>query len=239
MKKLTLIPTLIIAVMTFGLIGCSDDEPGNGNGTMAISTELASGGTVKSQTFGGKSDPSGLFVDSLKVTYAAVVISNLKIHHAGSTDSTDDGTIKTGPFLLVFDSAGSHVAVSSPVPAGTYDRIKFEIHKLRNGVDDSLRTLLTDFVTNDATFKFMGHVWVAGVQSDFTVYADNTENIQEFFDPDNVEIVENSTSNVTLQFDPAGVFVQSGVVGVIDPRDATNKNVIKAGIHDAFKAMKK
>jgi hypothetical protein len=242
MKKITLIiPIVLIAVMSLGFIGCADDDdPGEGNGTVAMSTELASGGTVKSQTFGGKSDPSGLFVDSLKVTYAAVVISNLKMHPAGSTDSTDDdGTIKTGPFLLVFDSTGAHVAVSSPVPAGTYDRIKFEIHKLRNGVDDSLRTLLSDFVTNDATFKFMGHVWVAGVQSEFTVYADNTENIQEFFDPSNVEIVENSTANVTLQFDPSMIFEQSGVVGVIDPRDISNKNVIKAGIKDAFKAMKK
>lgn len=222
------------------LASCSDDttSPDGSNGTVIVHSELAANGTVKSSAFSGKSSPSAVFVDSLKVTYAAIVVSNLKMHRdngdSTSTDSTDDGTIKTGPFLIEFDSSGAHVAVSSPIPAGTYDRIKFEIHKLRN-TDDSLKALLSDFVTNDATMKFVGYVWVAGIQLPFTYYSRNTENIQVRFSP-SVSIAENSTTDVTLQFDPAEVFSKGGV---LDPRDPSNENDIRGQIHFGFKAMKK
>jgi len=229
--------SVFVALCSF-IVGCSETtEPSNnnGNGTVVMSTELASGGSVKSSAFGGKSSPSAVFVDSLKVTSTAIVISNLKMHQDSiDTDSTDDGTIKTGPFLLVFDSTGSHVAVSSPVPAGTYDRIKFEIHKLRN-TDDSLKLLLSDFVAQDATIRITGYVWVAGVQFPFTYYSDNTENIQVRFTP-SIAIAENSTTNVTLQFDPVSIFSAGGV---LDPRDLTNKNQIKIGLKSAFHVMKK
>ena len=233
----------IISISAFVVLcgfitGCSDTtEPSNndGNGTVTMSTEFASGGKV-SRAFNPKTSPSALLVDSLKVTYTAIVVSNLKMHQDSiDTDSTDDGTIKTGPFLLVFDSIGSHVAVSSSVPAGTYDRIKFEIHKLRN-IDDSLKALFPDFVTNDATIKIVGYVWVAGVQLPFTYYSSNTENIQVRFAP-SVTIAENSTTNVTLQFDPASVFSDGG--GVLDPRDPTNENSIRGNIHASFVVMKK
>jgi hypothetical protein len=227
----------VFVVLCGFITGCSDTtEPSDdGNGTVVMSTEFTSGGKV-SRAFNPKTSPSLVPVDSLKVTYTAIVVSNLKLHQDSiDTDSTDDGTIKTGPFLLVFDSSGSHVAVSSSVPAGTYDRIKFEIHKLRN-IDDSLEALLPDFVTNNATMKIMGYVWVGGAQLPFTYYSSNTENIQVRFAP-SVAIAENSTVNVTLQFDPASVFSDGGVV--LDPRDPTNENSIRGNIHESFVVMKK
>ena len=226
----------ILAICIGFIAGCADDTTSSGNnGTLAMSTELASGGTVTSSTSAKKSSPAAIFVDSLKVTSTAVVISNLKMHHDGDDDSTKDGTIKTGPFLLVFDSTGSHVAVSSPVPAGTYDRIKFEIHKLKNK-NDSLNAQFADFVLNDATIRVTGHVWQGGVQSEFTYFSDITENIQVFFSP-SVAVAENSTTNVTLEFVPQTVFVNGGIV--LDPRNNTNKNVLKAALKAAFKALKK
>lgn len=231
----------ILAIFIGFIAGCSDDStsPGAGNGTLAMSTELASSGTVKSTTFSRKSSPSAIFVDSLKVTSTAVVVSNLKMHHddddSTSSDSTHDGTIKTGPFLLVFDSTGSHVAVSSAIPAGTYDRIKFEIHKLK-GKNDSLNAQFADFILNDATIRISGHMWQGGVQSDFTYFSDITENIQVFFAP-SVSIEEGNTTNVTLQFVPQTVFFVSG--NVLNPLDLTNKNLIKAALKASFKAMKK
>jgi hypothetical protein len=224
----------ILALFLGFIAGCSDStSPDDGNGTVNVSTELASGGSVSS-AYRGKVSPSAVLVDSLKVTSAAVVISNLKMHRDGSSDSTDDGTVKTGPFLLVFDSAGSHLAVTSTIPAGTYDRIKFEIHKLRN-VDSALKSQLPDFVANDATIRISGYTWTAGIQTAFTYYADNTENIQIEFEPP-ITLEEGGTANITLQFDAAMAFTKGGV---LDPLDPTNRNDIRGLIHKAFLGLKK
>lgn len=201
-----------------------------------MSSELASGGTVSSTTPKGHS-PSALFADSLQVTYTGIIVSNLKMS-PDESDTVNEGTIKTGPFLIEFDSTGTRIVTSASVTAGTYDRIKFEIHKLNAGVDDSLiaNPKFSDYVANNATMKIMGHVWVGGVRSEFTYYSGNTENIQVLFDPP-VTIAANSTTNVTLQFDPALVFISGA--SVLDPREAANDIAIKLALKAAFHIIKK
>jgi hypothetical protein len=161
-----------------------------------------------------------------------VIIIHLDDHH--------DGTIITGPYLLEFDSAGTHLVTRASIPAGVYDRIKFEIHKIRGAANDPFLndSALVQFLSNDATIIIKGYVWDDSTMYPFTYYSRVNANLQVFFEP---ALVIDSTipANVAMTFQPAMVFSSPFSFGrPIDPRDPDNRTHIEAAIKLAFKMAK-
>jgi len=161
-----------------------------------------------------------------------IIIINLDNYHYG--------TIVTGPYLLEFDSAGTHLVTRATIPAGIYDRIKFEIHKIRGKANDPFLndSALVQFLSNDATIIIRGNVWDGGVMYPFTYYSRVQANLQIFFDP--AIVLEDAVpANVTLTFDPTMVFTSPFSFGrPIDPRDPDNRTHIEKAIKLAFKMAK-
>jgi hypothetical protein len=155
-------------------------------------------------------------------------------------DHKHDGTIITGPYLLEFDTAGTHLVTRASIPAGVYDRIKFEIHKIRGAANDPFLndSALVQFLSNDATIIIRGHVWDNGVMYPFTYYSRVTANLQVHFDP--AIVIENDVpANVSLTFEPGMVFSSPFSFGrPIDPRDPDNRKHIEEAIKLAFKMAK-
>lgn len=282
---------LMIVMLSMGawfMSGCSDSaSPQNTKNNMAFTTTLANS-TITTSGTTGKFDVEshGARVDSLRVTYVGMIVSNLKMHMIGGIDDDDtssikqddaiqshdhgngkskdgkkdkdkdgdddddviiihlddhhDGTIVTGPYLLEFDSAGTHLVTRASIPAGVYDRIKFEIHKIRGAANDPFLndSALVQFLSNDATIIIRGYVWDGGVMYPFTYYSRITANLQVFFDP--ALVIEDAIpANVTLTFEPSMVFSSPFSFGrPIDPRDPDNRNHIEAALKLAFKMAK-
>ena len=128
-----------------------------------------------------------------------IIIIHLDDHH--------EGTVITGPFLLEFDSSGTQLVTRAAIPAGVYDRIKFEIHKLRGEANDPWLndSVMVNYISNDATIIIKGYVWDGGVMYPFTYYSRVNANLQVFFEP---PLVIDSTipANVALTFEPSMVF---------------------------------
>lgn len=222
------------------LAGCSDSTSPNDQATVQMSAELDQGGigAITAQK-GAETSAKGAEVDSLYITRVRLLVSDLKMHSSG-TDSTSGGTIKTGPFLIQFDSAGSHVFTSASVPAGNYDRIKFEIHKLSSSeVQQYLNDpVFQDFVTDDRyTVIIDGYVVADDLRSAFTYRSKVTENIQVRFEPD-LTLNAGATAMVALQFAPRAVFKKNSS-RPLDPRDAENHSEMEKAIKDALKVLKK
>lgn len=271
--------------------GCSDSSsPQDAKNNMTFATQL-SGSTITSNGAAGKFEPesNGARVDSLRVTYVGMIVSNLKMHMIGGVDDDDtssaknddeiashdhgngkskdgkkdkdndgdddhddddviiihlddknEGTVITGPYLLEFDSAGTHLVTRASIPAGVYDRIKFEIHKIRGDANDPFLndSALVQFISNDATIILRGYVWDNGVQYPFTYYSRVTANMQVIFDP--ALVIEDAIpANVSLLFEPGMVFSSPFSFGrPIDPRDPDNRGHIEAAIKLAFKMAK-
>lgn len=232
---------LLLTGLLFTFASCStSSEPGDGNATIQMTSEME-GGTVTSSTISGKGGivQAGAEADSVRITRVRILLSNLKMHHSES-DSMNSGTVKTGPFLVQFDSAGTRVFANASVPAGSYDRIKFEIHKLSsNEVANYLNdTLFADFVTNDRyTVIIEGMVWTNGVGVPFVYRSKITENIQVRFSPA-ITLEGGTTSVIALKFAPRDVF-KKGSNRPLDPRDQSNHNEFDKAIKDALKANKK
>ena len=68
----------------------------------------------------------GMTVDSLEVTGASFVATDLKLH-----GSDQIGTLRGGQFLLVFEPNVNTYISDVEVLAGTYTRAEFEVHPLR------------------------------------------------------------------------------------------------------------
>jgi hypothetical protein len=241
--KLMLAGALMVAGI--GMSSCSDSTSADGTANVQMSAEMDQGGVgaLAAIKGGAKTSAAGNEVDSIYVTRIRLLISNLKMHQGNDADSANtekDRTVKVGPFLVQYDSAGSHVFTNASVPAGSYDRIKFEFHKLTNSEKDTYLNdpLFQDFVTDDRyTVIIDGWVWDEGVMSQFTYRSKATDNLQVRFDPDLV-LAEGTTTNLALQFSPKAVF-KKGSNMPLDPRDGSNHSEMEKAIKDAFKMLKK
>lgn len=225
-----------------GLNSCSDSTSTDGTANVMMTAEMdQSNVSIAAEKGGAKT--AGNEVDSIYVTRIRLLISNLKMHQGKDEDSANtekDRTVKVGPFIVQYDSAGSHVFTNASVPAGSYDRIKFEFHKLSNSEKETYLNdpLFQDFVTDERyTVIIDGYVWDQGVKSPFTYRGKATDNLQVRFDPD-LELAEGSTTNLALQFSPKAVF-KKGSSSPLDPRDGSNHSEMEKALKNAFKMLKK
>src|SRR6185312_10311509 len=96
------------------------------------------------------SPASGIVADSIEITRVRYLLSAVKLHEEGN-DTTHDGEIKTGPFVLEFTPGFSRVFANITLPAGSYEEIKFEVHRFSSSIDQTYLNdpTFTDFVTNE------------------------------------------------------------------------------------------
>lgn len=233
---------LLAGALAFGAASCSDSNSTSDGAQVQMAAEMDQGGVGAIMAIKGGANTAANEVDSLYITRVRLLVSDIKMHSTtGDTaGGKGDKTVKSGPFIIQYDSVGSRVFTNSTVPAGTYDRIKFEIHKLTSSEKDQYLNdpIFQDFVTDDRwTVIIEGYVIDDGVQSPFTYRSKQTENIQVRFSPDLV-LEEGSTTTVALQFSPKAVF-KKGSSSPLDPRDSDNHGEMEKAIKDALKALKK
>jgi hypothetical protein len=232
---------LLAAVALVALTpGCSDST-GPGDGTsVTVQGEMT---TSHVATIASKGDPAqiagGAQADSLVVTRVSILISELKLHRDKEDSVGGDKTVKSGPMLLTIDSAGARTVATGMIPAGAYDKLKFEFHRLSGS---EVTTYLNDalfapFVTDDRyTFIIEGRVYNGGSVFPFTYRSKATANLSLKFDP-TVQFPDAGSAVVVIRVDPVAIFKSGGKV--LDPRDGGNSGHIDDAIRDAVKALKK
>lgn len=225
------------------MVGCSDDTTGTGSdATVAMKGELTSSSvssTLRKEDENFTITSIGEEVDSIKVTRVRILVSQMKLHRSNADTTTGDNTVKTAPMLITIDSAGTRTFTTATVPAGSYDKIKFEFHRFSSSeVPTYLNdTVYTDFVTNDRyTFIIDGRLFKDGVTTPFTYRSDATANLSLKFDPA-IDLAAGSSTSLVLQVDPVAVFKSGSAV--LDPRDNKNESSIDNAIKAAVKALKR
>lgn len=167
-----------------------------------------------------------LVLDTVKI-----LIKDIKLNVASNSDSSN---FKVGPFVLFLNLSSSINTISSAlIPAGSYDKIKFHVHKLED------TEAIPDPEFADANGRYS--VIVKGTYlGNYFVYKSDKSAHQILNFPTSVPIVGTSLSNVTLVVKPFIWFIKNGVY--LDPRDPANSNDIdnniKDNINHNFKAFK-
>ncbi len=248
-KHRVLLLTLILScgAVLATLSGCSSSTTPSDSSTVTMQSEFTgthvTPGIIRSGSGSQIQGQHGLVVDSLQITSAKIFIKDIKLHHQ-ENDSLDDShneTIKVGPFVAEFNSAGGQILTTAVIPPGTYDRIKLEIHKFDKDNDkhddldkDDSSNVFKE--PNSYTFIISGYVWVGGVKSPFTYYSKVTANIMWHF-PQMITLGAGSAQTLIMKLDPVYMFQIIGFA--LDPRDPKNQTSIDFAIKSSIKFIAK
>lgn len=237
-KMFSLVGMLALALT---MAACSESTGPGSNGTVKMQAKLTET-TVNAALLDSKgTSPLGAEVDSLTVSRARILITELKLHDK-SGDNADSGafdhTVKTGPILIDATAAGVQVFLTEEIPAADYDKIKFEFHRFSS---NEVAQYLNDPVFGPFVHDDRWSVIIDGIAHDgaedfpFTYRSDITANLSLNF-PQNITIPEGGTATVVVEVDPMAIFKEGN--GVLDPRDGSNESKIDNAIKSAIKALK-
>ena len=233
--------TVFLAFLGYVSInGCSSSSSSPATTSTLTMTAETDGTKATSALWGKSGTPaSGIVCDSIEITRVRFLLSAVKLHVEGN-DTLHDDEIKTGPFVLEFTPGFSRVFSTITIPAGSFEKIKFEIHKFSCSIDQTYLNdpVFTDFVTNErSTVIIEGRIWSAksSIPTNFVYKSHITANLEAKF-PGLITIAGGSNATIAMLFSPLLAFKASQV---LDPRDASNASDIDDFLKSAIKAMKK
>ena len=169
--------------------------------------------------------------DSLRIDTVKVYLKDIKLNAAGSNDSSN---FKTGPFVLFLNlSSNVNLMTTTQIPAGNYDKIKFEIHK----IEDSETPIDPEFVDANGRYSTIVKGYFNG---SYFVFKSSASAHQKLNFPTSISMSSASKTNITLKAEPYKWFYKSGVL--MNPSDPANmndiSNNIKNNINDYIKAFR-
>jgi len=209
MKKLLVLPVVAL------LAACSG---GSQSSSLSLS---ARAGSVNSTTTTPPPAATGV-----SVTRIRVALRDLELR---SRDGSHRAELALGPVVIDLGaadltSAGVEKVLDSTVPAGTYDKIKFTIHRLQAA--DNVAGA-ADLVAKNASILIDGTF--NGTAFQFATALEAEQELEGKF------VIDATTQNITLNFDPSKWFV-SGTTA-LDPTKPENELAIEANIRASLAAF--
>ncbi len=218
-----IISAAVVAFLLFAFQGCDTTE-----------TTDSRGGRV-SLSFSSGSDLQKINQD-LQLTEVKILLRDIKLRKESEDDDDGHGgddscsSVKTEPIVvhLNLDTVTTDFVVAN-LPAGTYDGLKFEIHK----VGGSETPPDPEFKEGDDNSKRYSVIAKGTIDGNPFIYKSKKSAHQHIgFDPPLV-VIENSNTNLTIIVDPYTWFYEDGMF--LDPTDPENENDIDNNIKDSFK----
>lgn len=212
-KKLKMFLSVLLAAIF--IYGCNDSVstvPDNLDFS-AISTTDSTG------------DNSGLLIlDTVKI-----LIKDIKLNVANNNQDTSN--FKVGPYVLYLNlNSNINIVSTGFIPAGTYDKVRFMVHKLENNEP-----------VPDPDFEDVNGRYSVVVKGSFNaipfVYKSDKSAHQKLSFTNSLQVSESGKSNITLKVMPYIWFIKNNAY--LDPSDPANhsdiENNIKDNINNNFK----
>jgi hypothetical protein len=208
--------TLPIIILFFGLSGCSDNPVQQSSTTQSGSNNLQFSAIAV--------DNTTIPQNTMVLKEAKIMIKDMRIHMEGKNEEECEN-INVGPFVLNLKLNSTVNLISSSFsPAGTYDDVKFKIHKL--GRNETV--IDPDFSDMNGRYS----VIVRGTynQADF-IFKSSVSVSQKLELPEKVLTSTNSNSNITLQAKPILWFMRMDNT-ILDPNNTFNREEIDRNIRN-------
>ena len=195
----------------------------------AVLLAACSGSSTSSLSLSARSATAG---GQPPATATAIVLTRVRIAlekiELRSRDGDRRAEIALGPVVIDLsdgDLDGKlHRVFDSTVPAGTYDKIEFEIHPLERAT--------TDAAADDLLKQRASAIIEGTVGGEKFAFATAIEAEQEF---EGRFVVTDKSSNVTFDVDTSKWFVKDGAL--LDPRDAANRPAIEDNLRHSINAF--
>jgi hypothetical protein len=237
MRKVSLI--LVVSALMISLMSCSETTDPSSNPTVKVEA-LMTNNTISPSVFKIKNPDIQIgAIDSIIIKEYRILLSRLKF--AGLDSTQNEKELKAGPFLLVLDSTGkSFVLANGEIPAGTYSKIKFEMHRFASSEISQYANNQTfkDFATAERYSTIIkGLIYIDGQPEEFIFNGTATANLMLNFSPE-IIFNENADYVVQMEIDPNAALLNNRGE-ILDPNTEKDSNDINNAIKDAFKSVKK
>jgi hypothetical protein len=207
--------SLIFAVLLLAVIsGCSKDNPVQPSANNFSFSAAADNGTTGM-------NPQNV----LKIKEAKVMIKDLKIDLEKEGGSEEDEDINIGPFVINLSMDSKlNLITSTQLPAGNYEKVKFQIHKLQEN------EILPDPDFSDANGRYSVVVKGSFNGADF-VYKSNVTANQKVNLQKTLNVAATISPNITFYAAPYDWFYDDNG-NLLDPLSQISKNIIDHNIRD-------
>jgi hypothetical protein len=224
--------------------GCTDSgsDPGSDHGEVLL--QLSSrhdpadgGGQVEVASAAGQ-----LVIragsDEIVVDRVGLVLRKIHLDGAPTATCPEDAEgdtqcaqVRLGPLLLdlPLDQA-AEPTLDAEVPSGTYDRLRFQIHRPSNAAEDA------DLVAEHPEMDGIS-ILVVGTYNatPFTFGSDLTE-VENLSLPEGIEVAADGLLPITLRVDLAGWFLNPAGTGLLDPAQADDGGSLEAQVKQNIRA---
>jgi len=238
-KKISFLSIALGVVCTLAL-GCGGGGGSDSSGSKISFTVPIIGGQIVDQSLIVTDDSDNtLTFDSVEV-----VVRELEFELEDADDDCDDALagdddcadVKLGPFVVALNLDGSmKTAVSANVPAGLYDEVEFDVHKVSSGDAEDAKFLAANPDFEDVSVRVLGSF----NGNSFTYTSDMMDKQEVDFSPA-LEVLDGEPVNVTIQIDVTSWFTDSSG-DLIDPETAndggSNESEVDNNIKDSFDAF--
>jgi hypothetical protein len=176
----------------------------------------------------GSPDSVGDNTGILTLDTIKLLLKDIKLNVASTGDSNN---FKTGPYVVFFivSTTGTvNIAATGYIPPGTYDKVKFEIHKL----EDNETPPDPEFADAQGRYSVIAKGTYLG---DRFVYKSTKSAKQQIQCTNNLFVTSEGKTNITLMVKPYIWFINQSTGAYMDPRDPNNANDIDNNIKDNIK----
>ncbi len=197
----------------------------------AVLLAACSGGARSSLSLSARNATTGApppaAVSGIALSRVRVALDKIELR---SRNGDRRAEVSLGP--VVIDLSGAdldgkvHHVFDSKVPAGTYDKIEFEIHPLES-VPTAAGASTDDLVKQHASAIIEGTI--DGEKFTFTTAIEAQQEFEGTF------VVTDKSSNVTFDVDTSKWFVKDGAR--LDPRVAANRPAIEDNLRNSINAF--
>jgi hypothetical protein len=184
---------------------------------------------------------AGPTCDSVVIQRVRFLISELKMHRDDKDSASFRRKIKAGVFVLEFTPGDIRVLANNDILTGSYEKLKFEIHRLDSKADSLIINTpeFADFLKGGEHYTCIinGLVYNNGNGTLFEFLSNRNENITMHFSPP-IEISQTVPTSLFFTFDPSACFIKAGG-RTLDPRYSENQKEIEKLILEALKVLRK
>lgn len=204
---------------------------------VSCDTTQTTGGNF-SLSFGSPNSLNKTTSDSLQLTEVKILLRDVKLEQESADKVTGGGhhgegdeiVVRVGPFVvnLSLTSLTTDFIVSE-IPAGSYDEIKFKIHRL----EETEIPPDPEFIDGTDSTKRYSVIVKGTYNGNPFIYKSSKSAHQKLKLDEPLVVEENTMTNLTITVDPYTWFYEHG--NLLDPTDANNMDEIDHNISASFR----
>jgi len=204
--------SLFLGLISFFTTACDTTDPTQTSLTLSFATE---------------SNLPKIAADDFQIQEVKLLLRNIKIKNQGNDESLH---VKTGPIVVNLNLEGKTTEfASSEIPAGSYNRVRFEIHK----IEDSESPPDPDFKDGLESSKRYSIIVNGTLNGEAFTYKSRKSAQQDIKLEYDLIVEENEEANLTITVDPFSWFYEGDTF--LNPNNESNDDKIDNNLKYAFK----